>query len=87
MDQGMIAHLFLFMRAEEFNGVWMVFYDVAECAYAVMAGAEWMKRDREVWLRQQMPTRVLLDIAGNEQSAMERLKSICRQRQSEAMAA
>jgi hypothetical protein len=75
------------MNAEEFNGVWMVFYDVAECAYAVMAGAEWMRRDREVWIRQQMPTRVLLDVAGTESAAMERLKSIYRQRHSQAIAA
>ena len=86
MNHGMIAHLY-FMSAEEFDGVWMVFYDVADCAYSVMSGAEWMKRDREVWLRRQMPTRVLLDTAGNEQEAMERLKAIFLQKQSEAIAA
>ena len=75
------------MNAEEFNGVWMVFFDVAECAYAVMPGAEWMKRDREVWLRHRMPTRALLDVAADESAAMERLKSICRQKHSQAIAA
>lgn len=75
------------MSAEEFNDLWMVCYDSAECAYAVMSGSEWIRRDREDWLKQRMATRLLLATATSESDAMDRLKALCRDRYSEAVAA
>ena len=75
------------MSAEEFKDLWMVCYDSIECAYAVISGSEWIKRDREDWLKQRMPARLLLDTATSESAATERLKVMCRERCSEAVAA
>jgi hypothetical protein len=71
------------MTIETFNSSWIVCYDWAECAYDVIAGSEWLKCDREHWLNQRTPTRVMLDIAESETAAIERLKSFSRQRQLE----
>ncbi len=74
------------MTIDTFSSSWIVYYDWSECAYNVIAGAEWLRRDREHWLHQRMPTRVMLDIAEDEAAAVERLKRFSRDRQVETAA-
>ena len=73
------------MTNEIFNSSWIIYYDWAECAYDVIAGSEWLKQAREHWLGQRMPTRVMLDIAESQATAVELLKSFARKRQLEAV--
>jgi hypothetical protein len=74
------------MTLETFNSSWIAFYDWSECAYDVISGSEWLRRDRESWLRQRMPTRVMLNIAESETVAEEWLKTVLRRRRFEAVA-
>jgi hypothetical protein len=73
------------MTLETFHSSWIIYYDWSECAYdiVIVPGSEWLKRDREHWLHQRMPTRVMLDIAESEGAANERLLDISRPRQVE----
>ncbi|HYG24766.1 MAG TPA: hypothetical protein VEH04_18510 [Verrucomicrobiae bacterium] len=73
------------MTLEIFSSSWVVFYDWSECAYDVITGSEWLKRDREHWLHQHMPTRVMLDIAESEADAQQRLKDLARLRTLQAI--
>jgi hypothetical protein len=75
------------MNLDTFNSAWIVYYDSTECAYDVMPGLEWLKRDRDSWLHQRMPTRVMLDVAESERAAIDRLKDLSRKRRAEAIAA
>lgn len=73
------------MTTEIFNSSWIIYYDWSECAYDIIAGSEWLRHDREHWLSQRMPTRVMLDIAETEAAATERLRTFSRQRQLETV--
>ena len=42
-----------------------------------------LRQDRENWLRQRMPTRLILEMSGSESEASERLKQLAGRRQAE----
>lgn len=68
------------MTLETFNSSWIAFYDWSECAYDVISGSEWLQRNRENWLDQRRPTRLMLTVAESEAVAMEWLKSVPNRR-------
>lgn len=72
----------MIMNSDDFEKLWLVYYDFEEKTYGVFSVDRWLKMDKDCYLKNRRPSCVVLDICDTKEAAEESLEGFDKRKKS-----